>query len=263
VVGAPLGGLITDNIGWRYCFYINLPLLLISLYVGIYLLTDYNLAEQEEHTTTLERFKKIDYLGASAVVSAVVCFLLATSMGGNSHAWSDPLVYGLLISSVVLGVLFCYIEAKIALNPLMPWPIISSRTPLACSLANFFVIMGSFAMTYTTPLFFQGVLGYSSSQAGVFFLPKILAMSCGSLSAGFWMARTGEYRKFIVVSALLAMIAMIGTSYWTRNTSFVYIVICLMLDGYSSGAVVTSALVSMLSCVGSNGKQYGVILTSW
>lgn len=254
VIGAPLGGVITDNFGWRYCFYINLPLLIISLYVAIYLLTDYNLAEQEEHTTTFERFKKIDYLGAGTVVSAVVCLLLATSMGGNSRAWSDPLVYGLLISSIIFAVLFCYIEAKIALNPLMPWPIISSRTPLACSLANFFVIMGSFAMTYTTPLFFQGVLGYSSSQAGLLFLPKILAMSCGSLSAGFWMARTGEYCKFIVVSALLSVISMIGTSIWTRDSPFAYIIACLMLDGYSSGAIVTTALIAMLSCVGSNGK---------
>lgn len=253
MIGAPLGGLITDTIGWRYCFYINLPLLLISLYVAIYLLSDYNLSEQEGQTTTFERFKTIDYSGAAAVVSAVICFLLATSMGGNSRAWSDPLVYGLLIASVILGVLFCYIEANIALNPLMPWPIISSRTPLACSMTNFFIIMGSFAMTYTTPLFFQGVLGYPSSQAGLFFLPKVFAMSVGSLCSGFWMARTGEYRRFIIVCALISVISMIGTSVWTRDTRFSYIIACLMLDGYSSGAIITTALVAMLSCVGSKG----------
>jgi predicted MFS family arabinose efflux permease len=202
----------------------------------------------------LERLKNIDYLGAGTIVLAVVCFLLATSMGGNSRAWSDPLVYGLLIFSIILSALFCYIEANIALNPLMPWPIISSRTPLACSLANFFVIMGTFAMTYTTPLFFQGVLGYSSSQAGLFYLPKVLAMSCGSLSAGFWIARTGEYRKFILVKALLSVIAMIGISFWTPDTPISYMVACLIVDGYSSAAIVTAALVAMLSCVSSNGK---------
>ena len=217
------------------------------------MLTNYNLEEQSDESTVMERFKKIDYLGALTIVSAVVCFLLATSMGGNSRSWSDPLVYGLLISSVILGVLFCQVEAKIALNPLMPWHIISARTPFACSMANFFGVMGSFAMTYTTPLFFQGVLGYSSSQAGLFFLPKILAMSCGSLSSGIWMSRTGEYRKFITVSTLIALLAMIGTSLWTPNTSFSFIIVCLLLDGYSSGAIITTALVAMLSCVGSSG----------
>ncbi|KAL9537420.1 hypothetical protein MBANPS3_011793 [Mucor bainieri] len=252
VIGAPLGGLITDSIGWRYCFYINLPLLLISLYVAIYLLTNYNLEEQSDDSTVMERFKKIDYLGAMTVVSTVVCFLLATSMGGNSRPWSDPLVYGLLISSVVFGFVFCYIESKVALNPLMPWHIISARTPLASSMVNFFGVMGSFAMTYTTPLFFQGVLGYSSSQAGLFFLPKVLAMSCGSLASGFWMARTGEYRKFITVSTLIALTAMVCTSFWTRDTSFAFIIVCLLLDGFSSGAIITTALVAMLSCVGSS-----------
>ncbi|GAA5806895.1 hypothetical protein MFLAVUS_000243 [Mucor flavus] len=251
VIGAPLGGLITDSVGWRYCFYINLPLLIISLYVAIFLLTDYNLKEQEVQISMVEKFKAIDYLGAITVVTTVICFLLATSMGGNSRPWSDPLVYGLLITSVICGILFCYIEANIALNPLMPWPIISSRTPLACSLTNFFVIMCSFALTYTTPLFFQGVLGYTSSQSGLFFLPKILAMSVGSLASGFWMSRTGEYRKFITVCSLISFVSMIGTSLWTRNTPFVFIVICLLLDGYSSGAIITTALIAMLSCVGS------------
>ncbi|KAG2233448.1 hypothetical protein INT48_008854 [Thamnidium elegans] len=251
VIGAPLGGLITDSVGWRYCFYINLPLLIISLYVAIFLLTDYNLKEQEVQVTMVEKFKAIDYLGAITVVTTVICFLLATSMGGNSRPWSDPLVYGLLISSVICGIIFCYVEANIALNPLMPWPIISSRTPLACSLTNFFVIMCSFALTYTTPLFFQGVLGYSSSQSGIFFLPKILAMSIGSLASGFWMSRTGEYKKFITVCSLISFVSMIGTSLWTRDTPLVFIVICLLLDGYSSGAIITTALIAMLSCVGS------------
>ncbi|CEI99503.1 hypothetical protein RMCBS344292_13592 [Rhizopus microsporus] len=254
VVGAPLGGLITDKLSWRYCFYINLPLLVVSLYVAIYLLTDYNLEEQEEKSF-IKKLKNIDYMGASAVVSSVVCFLLATSMGGNSRPWSDPLVYGLLIASVVLGVIFCLVEKYIARNPLMPWQIISSRTPLACALSNFFVIMGSFATTYTAPLFFQGVLGYTPSQAGLFFLPKVTAMSIGSLSSGFWMARTGEYRKFIIVTSFIAALAMIGTSTWTHDTSFSFIIICLIFDGFSSGAIITSTLVAMLSCVGSGGNK--------
>ncbi|KAG2202276.1 hypothetical protein INT47_010724 [Mucor saturninus] len=252
VIGAPLGGMITDSIGWRFCFYINLPLLLVSLYVAFFIITNYNLEEQEVQTTTLERFKQIDYLGSGTVVSSVICFLLATSMGGNSHEWSDPLISGLLVSSVILAVAFCYIEANIALNPLMPWDIISSRTPFACSLTNFFIVMCSFALTYTTPIYFQGVLGYSSSQSGLFFLPKVFAMSVGSLAAGFWMARTGEYTKFMTVSSLIALASMIGTSLWTTDTSFTFLIICLVLDGYSAGSIITTALVSMLSCVGSS-----------
>lgn len=252
--------MITDNIGWRYCFYINLPLLIISLYVATFLLTDYNLKEKEVELTLAEKFKSIDYMGAITVVTGVICFLLATSMGGNSRAWSDPLVCGLLIVSVASSISFCYIEANFAMNPLMPWHIISSRTPFACSLTNFFIVMCSFALTYTTPLFFQGVLGYSSSQSGLFFLPKIIAMSAGSLASGFWMSKTGEYKKFIIVCSTIAFASMIGTSFWTHDSSIVFIVICLLLDGFSSGAIITTALIAMLSCVGSTGNINKVFL---
>jgi predicted MFS family arabinose efflux permease len=176
-------------------------------------------------------------------------------MGGNSRSWSDPLVISLLVISVVLGILFCIIEAKIAVNPLMPYHIISSRTPLACAFVNFFSVMVSFSQTYTTPLFFQGVLGYSSSQAGLFYLPKIIAMSCGSVSSGYWMSRTGEYKKFITFSTLIAFCSMVGISTWSDKSSFAFIIFCLILDGFASGANLTSSLVAMLSSVGTAGKK--------
>ncbi|CDS13166.1 hypothetical protein LRAMOSA05344 [Lichtheimia ramosa] len=249
ITGAPLGGFITDTIGWRYCFYINLPLLVISLYVASCLLTNYNLEEQDDDLSTWERCKKIDYLGASSIVTAVVCFMIATSLGGNSLPWSDPVVVGCLVAFLVMTIVFCVIEAKVASNPLMPWHIISSRTPFSCSLVNFFGVMGSFGMTYTTPLFFQGLLGYSPSEAGLFFLPKVAAMSAGSLAAGFYMSHTGEYKRFMITASSMACVAMILYASWQPDSSFFFIIPTLLLDGFSSGCIITSALVAMLSCV--------------
>ncbi|KAI9313859.1 major facilitator superfamily domain-containing protein [Dichotomocladium elegans] len=249
VIGAPLGGLITDAVGWRYCFYINLPILCISLYVASFLLTNYNLKEQIGTSTTWERFKKIDYLGAVLVVIGVVVFMLATSLGGNSRPWSDSLVVGCLGISLLSAVAFCVVEIKVAVNPLMPWHIVTSRTPFTCSLANFFGVLCSYGMTYTTPLFFQGLLGYSPAQAGLFFLPKIAALSVGSLAAGYWISYTGEYRRFLIFSSGLSLLSMILYSLWTPETSFCIVIPSLMIDGFSSGAIVTAALVAMLSCV--------------
>ena len=103
----------------------------------------------------MERLKQIDYLGAISIVSAVVAFLLATSMGGNLRPWSDPLVVGCLSVSIVLAVVFCVIEAKVARNPLMPWHIISAQTPLASSSVNFWTLMCTTATIYITPLYIQ------------------------------------------------------------------------------------------------------------
>lgn len=118
-------------------------------------MTNYNLKERNDNSTLTERLKKIDYLGAITVVSAVVCFMLATSMGGNLRPWSDPVVVGCLVASGVLAMIFCIVEAKVAQNPLMPWHIVSSQTPLACSLLNFWTLMATMAAIYLVPLYLQ------------------------------------------------------------------------------------------------------------
>lgn len=119
------------------------------------LLTNYNLKEQEGQSTLWERAKRVDYAGATIVASAVVCFMLATSWGGNTREWTDPVVVGCLFASVVLTILFCIVEAKIAQYPLMPWHIVSRRTPFACAACNLFGVMTSMATAFTMPLFLQ------------------------------------------------------------------------------------------------------------
>lgn len=150
-----MGGFITDSIGWRFCFYINLPCLVVTIYVATRLLTNYNLEENSTGETLSQRLKRIDYAGAITIVLAVVSFLMATSLGGNIKPWSDPIVLGCFAASIILGILFCIIEAKYALHPLMPWYIISSRTPLACSSTNLWCVMATTSLIYITPLYYQ------------------------------------------------------------------------------------------------------------
>ncbi|KAI7902317.1 major facilitator superfamily domain-containing protein [Cokeromyces recurvatus] len=249
VVGAPLGGLLTDTLGWRFCFYINLPFLLLTIYIATQLLTNYNLQEDKE-TTFKERLKRIDYVGAIIIVLAVVSFLIATSLGGNIKAWSDPFVLSCFVCSFVLVILFCIIEAKYALYPLMPWNIISSRTPLACSFTNFWCVMATTALVYITPLFFQALMGFSPSLAGLYVLPKVASISIGSVLAGMYMSRTGEYRKITIVMALISFISMVGYTAWVPNkTSKAFMFACLTGDGLSFGAIITTTLIAMHSCV--------------
>ncbi|KAF1803707.1 major facilitator superfamily domain-containing protein [Mucor lusitanicus] len=249
VLGAPLGGFITDSFGWRFCFYINLPLMLLTIYVATKLLTNYNLEENQDGETFRERLKRIDYAGATTIVLAVIGFLIATSLGGNIKPWSDPLVLGCFASSIVLALLFCIIEAKYALHPLMPWEIISSRTPLASSLTNLWCVMATTALIYITPLYFQALLGLTPSVAGLYFLPKAASISIGSVLAGMYMSRTGEYRKITIGMAVLALVSMVGYTLWTPHTPKIVLLACLTADGLSMGGIITCTLIAMHSCV--------------
>lgn len=249
VLGAPLGGFITDAFGWRLCFYINLPLLIITIYIATKLLTNYNLEEKASDDTLSKRLKKIDYAGATTVVLAVVSFLMATSLGGNIKPWSDPIVLSCFAGSIVLAVLFCIIEAKFALHPLMPWNIISSRTPLACSATNLWCLMATTALIYITPLYYQALLGYSASVAGLYVLPKVASVSFGSVMSGVYMSRTGEYKKLITCASLMSLASMIGYSLWTPQTPYYIQFLSFLGDGLSLGVVITACLIAMHSCV--------------
>lgn len=254
VLGAPLGGFITDTLGWRYCFYINLPLLLVTIYVSTNLFTNYNLEENPTVETLPQRLKKIDYAGAITVVSAVIAFLMATSLGGNIMPWSSPIVLTCFAISFVLSIAFCFIEAKFASHPLMPWEIISSRTPLACSATNLWCLMATTSLVYTTPLFYQALLGYSPSLAGVYILPKVASVSFGSVMSGIYMSKTGEYRKLTTIGALMAFFSMVGYSTWTPQTIYPIQFLCLLADGLSLGIILTTTLIAMHSCVKPSGR---------
>ncbi|KAG0884214.1 hypothetical protein G6F15_005294 [Rhizopus arrhizus] len=252
VVGAPLGGFLTDAFGWRFCFYINLPFLLVTLYVSTNLLTNYNLTESQMAESFSEKLKKIDYAGAVTIVLAVVSFVVATSLGGNTRSWSDTTVVGCLAASVVLSILFCFVEAKIAPNPIMPWSIISSRTPFACSLTSFWSLMCNMAMLYITPLYFQAVLGFSPSTTGLYSLPKAASAPFGSVLAGIYMSRTGEYKRYAIFSNFLMIGALIAYSTWTPETSTIAYVLSPIADGYSLGSLLVLVLIAMHSSVGSS-----------
>ncbi|KAI8090050.1 major facilitator superfamily [Halteromyces radiatus] len=252
LLGAPLGGWLTDTVGWRVCFYLNLPPLLISLYVGTFKLTNYNIKEQEMEgttTTTMDRVKKIDYAGAVLLVASILAFMVATSLGGNSRPWTDPLVVALLVVFVVLILFFIVVEKNYAELPLVPWYVITARTPLACSVSIFCSIISSFSSTFLVPLFFQALLGYSPSESGIMFLPKVISGSMGSLYAGMHMSRTGEYRKYMIVNAGLQFVSSVCYWCWNAGTPTYLMYPVLFIDGFSIGSNITACLIALLSCV--------------
>ncbi|KAI8342507.1 major facilitator superfamily domain-containing protein [Chlamydoabsidia padenii] len=252
LIGAPLGGWLTDLVGWRYCFFINLPFLLISIYVCTWKLTDYNLvqdSEQGQNSTTWERLQRVDYIGATLIVIAILAFMIATSLGGNSRPWSDPLVVSLLVFFVIFTGLFLLVEKNYAQLPLLPWYILTDQTSLACAFTNFCALICSFASTFTLPLYYQALLGYTPSESGIMFLPKVIAGSLGSLYAGVHMNRTGEYKYYLTFVSVMQLASMVCYSTWSTTTSTYIMYPCLFADGFSTGSIITTVLIAMLSCV--------------
>jgi EmrB/QacA subfamily drug resistance transporter len=184
VAGPLLGGYLTDNLTWRWVFYVNLPIGLIALAVLWLAFTDVRTG----HTQGA-----VDVLGAVTLVAGIVPLLLALTWGGRDYPWSSPQVVGLLaLAAVMLGSLLV-IETRAA-EPIIPLDLFKNRVVTMSIVASSLMSVGMFGVIVYLPLFFQAVMGTSATQSGTVLAPLMVSMFGASIVAGQLVSRTGRYK---------------------------------------------------------------------
>ena len=197
IVGPLLGGWITDNVGWRWVFYVNLP-------VGIVALTFAALA-LPGHTSV--RRHVIDYAGTALLVAAAVPLLLALSWAGSTYPWASWPVIGSLVFSGFMWVAFIARERRAAepiINPALFRNSIFTISATASSLQS----AGMFGAIMFLPLFVQGVMGKTATNSGIVLTPLMLGAIVTSIGAGQLLTRTGRYKVIVIVGFVVAVIGM-------------------------------------------------------
>ncbi|KAG2206515.1 hypothetical protein INT47_008532 [Mucor saturninus] len=249
-IGAPLGGFINDYIGWRYCFYINVPPCLFILYVYIYKLENYNLAKGSNATDNLhEKLERIDFVGAGFLLVANASFVTGVSLGGNTHAWDDPLIITLLTTAITFFSIFGVFEFNWAEHPLVSRTLIKNRNVVAVCLCNLFLCSSTMTFTYLIPQYFMGVLGYKASSAGMWVLPRTAMVAFGCWTAGRYLGATGRYKKFLVSIIALQVTAAFGTYTWALETPIPFRVLCMVAEGFCFGVVLVATMVALVADV--------------
>lgn len=242
--GAPIGGLLSDTIGWRWAFWGQVPLCLIA-FVAVTLLLDMPRLE-ESHWK--QKLRRVDFLGAILLLVGVVTLIFGVDRGGNV-SWSDKSTLIPVIVSVPLLALFTINELFVAQEPFAPGRIIFERALFAAYLCNFFSFAGNMAALFYVPLYFQASDGLSATQAGLRLIPAVVCSVLGSLFAGVYMKRTGRYYKLTVIcySVLtLGMLVLLLCS-GTATVSQVGVVIGLCTGAFTNGIGVTSTLIALIA----------------
>ena len=228
MIGGPLvGGTITDNWGWRWAFYINLPLGVVALAAVSAVL---HLPKKRSKT-------RIDYLGAALLTLGITSIVLVTTWGGSQYAWTSARIMELIAIGVVALIGFVFWQTKAA-EPVLPLHIFRSRNFTLMSIIGFIVGFVMFGATLFLPLYQQSVQGASATNSGLLLLPMLGAMLVTSMIAGRVTTSTGRYKVFPLVGGVLLTVGLYLLSTMdtdtTRFTSGVYMAVvglgmgCLM-----------------------------------
>lgn len=227
VVGPAVGGYLTDGPGWRYVFYVNIPVGLLALFVLIFYFPHVRSAR---HGTK----PKFDFAGLYTFVLSVVPLLLALSWGGRDYAWNSPIIIGLLCVSAFLTPIFINIERK-APEPIFPVLLFKNRIAWTSFTAASLVSMGMFGAVLFIPLFIQTVLGSSATKSGAIMMPMTLALIAASVSSGQVITRMGKYRSIAIAGVSIATMSTFLLSRMTETTSYLVVLRNVILMGTGLG----------------------------
>ena len=244
--GPLLGGLISDHLHWSFIFWINIPMGLAALLMTQSLLRRLPRYERPHH---------LDFMGAGLVVVASVSFMLALNLGGVRHPWMSAPVLALLAASLGVGGLFV-LRLMTAPEPLIPISILRNpivRYALVANACGWGSIIG---LNVLLPIYLQGVMGLSPTQAGLSLMAFMIAMNTSAGLAGQVLGRVRHYKRLPMIMLAIATGAVTALGLHAGDITVPAFELLLILIGAGFGPVPSLAGVALQNVVARH--QFGI-----
>ena len=237
IIGPMIGGFITDQISWQWVFWINIPVgLAAALIIGVAL-----------KEPKIDRKPKIDYAGAALLMAAISLLMLATVERGPNTSILSLQNLGLVVVSGMLLVLFVRVE-RTAADPLIPFGLFHDRTVLIAVIAGFLGGVAMFGAISFIPLFSQGALGFTATEAGSLLTPLMLSWVTMSVVGGRLMLKLG-YRSITIFGFAVLTVAFILLALFQRDTPSWLLYPNLVLIGMGLGLTMLTLLIAVQQAV--------------
>ncbi|QLQ35677.1 MDR family MFS transporter [Micromonospora robiginosa] len=241
-VGGPLlGGLIVDTswLGWRWCFFVGVPVAIIALFL---LQITLNLP------TVRRQNVKIDYLGAALIAAGVSVLLIWISFVDDSFAWLSWQTGAMVGGSLLLLALAVRVESRAA-EPVVPLHIVRERTTALAILGSLAVGMAMFGGAVFLGQYFQIGRGYSPTEAGLLTIPMMAGVLISSIVAGRMITTSGRIKPYIVFGSivLVAGFALLGTI--DHETSLVIVGVAMFIVGVGVGMTMQNLVLAVQNTV--------------
>ena len=194
IAGPAIGGVLTDEVSWRWIFYLNLPLGAAA--VAMVLLQYSETKERRQH--------KIDYWGAALLSGAIVSLLMGLLQGVRVYGWASLETLALFVLATGLLAVFVRHESKTS-EPIVPLSLFRNKIIVISSLGGFLGGASLFGVNAYVPLFSQGVLGGSAVDAGIILAPMSVAWTSAAYTSGRTIVRFGYYPSAIAGTGFLVL----------------------------------------------------------
>ncbi len=239
VVGPVVGGFITDQLSWRWVFYINVPFGILAA-----LIMQLALKEPRRHGRP-----SIDYAGAALLMASITLLMLALVEGGatlREFASARNLV--LLAVAAGLAALFLYVERR-APDPIVPLGLFRNRVVSVAVAAGFLAGVAMFGAISFVPLFAQGALGSTATEAGSLLTPLMLSWVGLSIVGGRLLLKVG-YRPTTLAGLFILTLGFALLSSYQRTTPRAWLYVDLILIGAGLGLTMLTLLIAVQQSVG-------------
>jgi len=226
-LGPTLGGFLTQYLSWHWIFFINVPVGIIALLLGLRVIP----GQQSHHA--VEGF---DRAGAGLIFVGLA-FLLYGFSEGTNLGWTSPVIIGSLGLAVILLGLFAWKELHIP-NPILEIRLFQDKTFLIINLVIFLVFFSLSGVNYLLPFYLEYVGGYSTSEAGLILTALSVAMMVAGIIAGMLYNRVGG-RILSIIAAVVLLIGYFLITHLRFDTPTIFVTVCLLCIGFGLGLIIT------------------------
>jgi EmrB/QacA subfamily drug resistance transporter len=198
VSGPLVGGLLVDTVGWEWCFFAGLPVAVAAFVV----------LQKTLHLPVVKREVHIDYLGAFLLVGGVSVLLVWVSLGGQQFGWTSGTSWALLAAAVVIIGAAILVEARVAVEPVVPLRLFKDRTTTLATVASVLIGVAMFGSTVYLSLYFQRARGMSPTDAGLMSVCMVGGLLVSSILSGRIITQTGVWKRWLVGGMMLVIVGL-------------------------------------------------------